>query len=79
LSKTYFVSVTRLGLAMSGHDPSLFSGHSYRAGAATSAGDSGFQNWEIQMLGRWSSSAYTVYLRNPEVVSTFAKRLVSLN
>ena len=76
LSKSYFVSVTRIALAIAGYDPSLFSGHSYRAGAATSAGDAGFDAWELQMLGRWNSSAYTIYLRNPKVVSTFAKRLV---
>jgi hypothetical protein len=76
LSKSDFVSVTRLALALAGYDPSLFSGHSYRAGAATTAGDSGFDDWELQMLGRWNSSAYTIYLRYPTVVSTFAKCLV---
>ena len=37
LTKNYMVSVTRLLLSITGNDPSLFSGHSYRAGAATSA------------------------------------------
>ena len=75
LSKDYFVSATRLSLALAGHDPMLFSGHSFRAGAATTAGDQGFDDWEIKMLGRWNSSAYSIYLRNPKVVSTFASRL----
>jgi hypothetical protein len=52
LSKKYFVSVTRISLAMLGFDPSLYSGHSYRAGAATTAGNLGFEEWEIKMLGR---------------------------
>ena len=62
---------------MLGYDPSLYSGHSYRAGAATTAGNLGFEEWEIKMLGRWNSSAYHIYLRNPKVVATFSKRLIS--
>ena len=62
---------------MAGFNPSKFSGHSYRSGAATTAGDQGFTEWELKMMGRWKSTAYNVYLRNPKIVSTFAKRLVS--
>jgi hypothetical protein len=76
LTKSYFVSVTRIALALVGLDPAKFSGHSFRAGAATTAGDVGFSEWEIKMLGRWNSAAYNIYLRNPQVVSTFSKRLV---
>jgi hypothetical protein len=47
-------------------------------GAATTAGDSHFRDWEVKMLGRWSSTAYNVYLRNPKVTATFASRLVSI-
>ena len=71
------MSVTRLAIASVGLDPSAFSGHSYRAGAATSAGNAGFEDWELKMMGRWNSDAYNLYLRNPKIVSTFAKRLVS--
>jgi hypothetical protein len=77
LKKEYFVSITRLALGLAGYNPSKFSGHSYRAGAATTAGDNGFEDWELKMMGRWKSSAYTVYLRNPKIVATFAKRLVN--
>jgi hypothetical protein len=52
LCKDYFVSTTRLALSLSGLDPSKFSGHSYRAGAATTAGDKGFEEWELKMMGR---------------------------
>jgi hypothetical protein len=78
LYKSYMVSTTRLLLSMSGYNPSLYSGHSFRAGAATTAGDSNFRDWEVKMLGRWSSNAYNVYLRNPAVTATFARRLVAL-
>jgi len=77
LAKTYMISTTRLLLCMSGYNPALYSGHSFRAGAATTAGDSGFRDWELKMLGRWTSSAYNIYLRNPKVTVSFASRLVS--
>jgi site-specific recombinase XerD len=75
VKKNYFVSVTRLALGMGGFDPSKFSGHSFRAGAATTAGNNNFEEYELKMLGRWASSAYNVYLRNPLLVTTFASRL----
>jgi hypothetical protein len=78
LYKTYIITTTRLLLSMSGPNPVLYSGHLFRAGAATTAGDSNFRDWEVKMLGRWSSDAYNVYLRNPKVTASFAKRLVSL-
>jgi integrase len=77
LRKDYFVSTTRMALSLAGFNPSKFSGHSYRAGAATTAGDRGFEEWELKMMGRWKSSAYNLYLRNPKVVASFAERLVS--
>jgi hypothetical protein len=79
LTKAYMVSVTRLLLSLTGNDPALYSGHSFRAGAATTAGDKQFKEWELKLLGRWSSTAYSLYLRNPRLTSTFASRLVSLD
>jgi hypothetical protein len=75
LKNHYFQATTRLLLAAGGYDSALFSGHSFRAGSATSAADVGFSDWEIKMLGRWRSDAYNIYLRNPKVVNSFAKRL----
>jgi hypothetical protein len=77
LRKNYFVSTTRMALSLAGYNPMKFSGHSYRAGAATTAGDRGFEEWELKMMGRWKSSAYNLYLRNPKIVASFAKRLVT--
>jgi hypothetical protein len=77
LYKSYLVKITRLLLSMSGYDPTNYSGHSYRAGAATSAGDNDFRDWEVQLLGRWTSQAYTAYMRNPKITASFAPRLAS--
>jgi hypothetical protein len=71
------VSATRLLLSLSGFNPSLYSGHSFRAGAATTAGNRDFRDWELKMFGRWKSNAYTLYLRDPKVTVAFASRLVA--
>ena len=75
LRKTQFTSILRLLLSFAGVDPSKYSPHSLRAGSATSAADNLFAEYEIKALGRWKSTAYQIYLRNPKQVSTFAKRL----
>ena len=75
LSKAHFVATTKLILAMSGHDPSKYSGHSFRAGSATTGAIAGLSAWELKMLGRWNSDAYQIYLRDPTLVAKLAKRL----
>ena len=56
LTKSLFVSSTKLLLALLGHDPTYYSGHSFRAGAATTGADKGFDDWQLKMLGRcWAS------------------------
>jgi hypothetical protein len=79
LRRAYLVSTIKLLVAMTGRDPTHFSGHSLRAGAATTGADLGFENWELQLLGRWSSDAYMLYIRNPKLLATFARRLASNN
>lgn len=39
-----------------------YSGHSFRRGAATSAKEAGLSDDEIQLLGRWKSDAYRLYV-----------------
>ena len=74
LSKTYLVSNVKLLLCLQGLNQD-FSGHSFRAGAATSASVAKFNEWELKRLGRWKSNAYDVYLRKPELAAKFAARL----
>ena len=42
-----------------------FSSHSFRIGAATVVARNGVPDHLIQVLGRWSSNAYQLYLRKP--------------
>lgn len=44
-------------------DPRKYTTHSFRIGGATLAYDRHFSNAQIQQLGRWSSQAFTKYLR----------------
>ena len=46
-------------------DSSFISSHSFRSGIATLIGQLGFADEDLKSLGRWSSSAYTTYLKLP--------------
>jgi hypothetical protein len=78
LSREILVFNTRLYISMIGINPDRFTGHSFRVGGATSMAASGFTEWEIMMLGRWSSDAYLRYIKAPvELQASFAKRMAS--
>jgi hypothetical protein len=47
-----------------------YSSHSFRIGAATTAASAGIPDHLIKTLGRWSSNAYLLYIRNPSPVLT---------
>ena len=42
-----------------------FNTHSFRIGAATSAKAASISDMHIQMLGRWKSNAYKLYIQTP--------------
>ena len=65
LLKQQFVARVRRALSSSGIDPSHYSGHSFRIGAATTAAAAGVPDHVIKTLGRWESSAYLLYIRTP--------------
>ena len=65
LTKTRFVDYIREELGKVGFNPRDYAGHSFRIGAATTAGACGLNDSTIQMLGRWSSSAYLAYIKTP--------------
>lgn len=58
-------------LGFKGH----YSGHSFRRGAATSARESGLSEDEIQLLGRWKSDSYKLYIvANPAYILNASRR-----
>ena len=63
LTKDRFVAAVRRALSKAGIDASAYSGHSFRIGAATTAGKKGVSAEKIKTLGRWESAAYLLYLR----------------
>ena len=49
---------TLMTVGIHGH----YTGHSFRRGAATSAREAGLSEDEIQLLGRWKSDSYRLYI-----------------
>ena len=56
LTETLRETLTAAGI--DGH----YTGHSFRRGAATSAREAGLSEDEIQLLGRWKSDSYRLYI-----------------
>ena len=65
LTKSKFTARFRQLLDQAGVDSTLYAGHSFRIGAATTAAAKGVEDSLIQTLGRWKSSAYLTYIRLP--------------
>jgi hypothetical protein len=58
----YLVKSVRTALLSAGINPANFAGHSFRRGAASQAAAGGCADHEIQLLGRWRSDAYKLYI-----------------
>lgn len=63
LSRFQFLRVFRRCLEILGFPAKEFSTHSFRIGAATAASGLGFTDTELQRLGRWESSRFSLYVR----------------
>ena len=64
---SYFVREIRSTLGELGYTNTLlYSGHSFRAGAATTAAAMQVEDSVIKTLGRWESAAYLLYIRMPK-------------
>ncbi len=70
LTRARFVEELQSALREAGVDARLYAGHSFRIGAATTAAQCGLQDSLIQTLGRWRSSAYTIYIHTPKPTLT---------
>ena len=65
LTRTSVTNNLQALLNVCGLDSARFASHSFRIGAATTAGAAGFPNWLIKVLGRWKLDAYQLYIRIP--------------
>lgn len=65
LTKSLFTKQVCQALEAVGLPYQNFAGHSFRIGAAAAVARAGVQDSTIQMLGRWSSSAFLVYIHIP--------------
>ena len=68
LTRDRFVEAIRRALTTMGHNCAHYAGHSFRIGAAMTAARQGLQDSLIKTLGRWESTAYTLYIRTPREV-----------
>ena len=76
LTKTKFVDHVRKGLIIANIPAHLYTGHSFRIGAATTAASVGIEDSTIQTLGRWKSSAYLLYIKlNPSHLATLSSTM----
>ena len=66
LTRTSLTNNLRALLQVCGLDSTLFASHSFRIGAATTAGAAGLPDWLIKVLGRWKSDAYQSYINTPK-------------
>lgn len=62
LSRDVMIDWTRFVISSLGLDASLYSGHSFRRGGATSLAERGVDHSLIKAMGRWKSDAYMRYI-----------------
>ena len=65
LTRKVFTSLTRDLLKTMGVNAKHYASHSFRIGAATSAGAANMPPWLIKTLGRWTSDCYERYIKTP--------------
>ncbi|XP_073246070.1 uncharacterized protein [Porites lutea] len=66
LTRSSLTNNLRALLKVCGLDSTCYASHSFRIGAATTAGAAGLPDWLIKVLGRWKSDAYQSYIRTPK-------------
>ena len=77
LNRSLYQKALKLYVSALGYPAESYSGHSLRAGCATSAAAAGMMDWEIKLLGRWKSDAYQGYIRAPtEMLAKLSRRMV---
>lgn len=73
-------STLKSSLRVAGYNPTGYSSHSFRIGAATAASAAGLTDHQIQRLGRWTSNAFATYVRpTKESLSRSSKAMAHLS
>ena len=76
LTRDTFIREVRDALERAGIRSSGYAGHSFRRGAATNAAAVGIHGHEIQLLGRWRSDAWKLYVEvDPHRVKHLSRSL----
>ena len=65
LTRQRFATIVSSTLKHAGVNDKLYTTHSFRIGAATTAKDGSVSNVHITMLGRWKNNAYQLYVLTP--------------
>ena len=77
LTRQRVVSAVRGASVKSGIQAQLYTGHSFRIGAATTAAARGMEDSVIRPLGRWKSLAYLEYIKIPrQQLATYSAKSV---
>ena len=63
LTCSFLIEKLNMLLFSLGYNPSLYSGHSFQIGAATTAAVAHIPDHMIRTLGRWNSDCYCSYIR----------------
>ena len=70
ISASYFARQLATCLSHCGYNTTMYTGHSFRIGAATTAAERGCTDIQIQTMGRWKSNAFRRYIRIPMMHSS---------
>ena len=63
LTRAFVIDKLKILLSKLGYNPALYSGHSFRIGAATTAAAANIPDHMIRTLGRWTYDCYCRYIR----------------
>ncbi|CAG2232382.1 unnamed protein product [Mytilus edulis] len=75
LTRQFFLVKLKNILELCGYDPNLYNGHSFRSGAATSAGKARVEDHMIKVLGRWKSDSYCRYIKISQLLSNMLNKV----
>ena len=78
VTKVHLNAMIKRLIKQIGLQPDSYSSHSIRSGAASTAAQAGFSDWEIMRVGGWKSATYRDYIRGLDThVAGFSARMVA--